>query len=706
FILVLAVTIFFLGGINALFVALAIPFSMLLSFFVLDILGITLNMVVLFSLILALGMLVDNGIVIVENIFRHASMGKSRVQAAIEASKEVAVPIAASTITTCLAFFPVMFMPGVMGDFMSFVPKTVIVVLASSLFVAVTINPTFCSRFLKIDEKQRKRIMEGSGKFAGLQRWYGGHIDSALSNAPLVLGISFVIVVAGMILYATIGKEPVFFPSPDPSDAIVHVTMPQGTPVEQTDSVIKAVEHIAVNSPASIDEYQATSGKSAGGMFSGLGEESHKGFIRITYKSYLQRTIKGKTAIDSLKNRLKDFSKADITVEAQEMGPPSGHDISYEVIGQDYAILGIIADSILAIIRSYPHFKLVDTDFEPAKPRLQVVVDRKKADYFGLSLYLIASAIRNSVHGQTIGTFRQGEDEYDIISRYDERYHNSIPEFSSLLINAKSGKQIPLSQIASVQTVSSIATIKRRNVQRAVGIWADFNDDFQKKNKIKKEIRNAVDSLAFPAGYTTEAGAGQEMRNEASVFLVKAFVVAMFLMAIVLIAQFNSIVQPGIIMASVFLSFGGVFWGYALANMEFVVIMSGIGCIALAGVTVNNCIVLIDYTNLLIRNGMQWHEAIIEAGKTRLRPVLLTAITTVLGLLPMAIGASLDVHPGSFGIQLGSESSEFWRPFAWAMIFGLTFATIMTLVMVPCMLSIFFKHKYSNKDTTRASIRE
>ncbi|MBD3346507.1 MAG: MMPL family transporter, partial [Chitinivibrionales bacterium] len=683
FLLVLAVTIFFLGGINALFVALAIPFSMLLSFFIIDMLGITLNMVVLFSLILALGMLVDNGIVIVENIFRHASMGKDRVQAAIDGSKEVAMPITASTITTCLAFLPIVFMPGVMGDFMSFVPKTVIIVLGSSLFVAVTINPAFCSRFLKISKEQQKKFTEGSGKFAGIQNWYAHNIHKALRHPLLVMSISFAVVICGMVLYGILGKEPVFFPSPDPSDAIVNVTMPQGTPVEKTDSVVRVLEHIVEDVPASIDEYEAAAGRSGGQMFSGSGEESHKGFVRVTYKPYLERKIKGKVAIDSLKNRLKDFTGGEVTVEAQEMGPPSGHDISFEVTGKDYNIMGDIADSILAILNTYSHFKLVDTDYESAMPELQVAVNRQMAEYHGLSMYAVAGKIRNAIHGQIVGAFRQGEKEYDIVSEFKTPSRNSIPELKQIHISTRDGVKIPLSDIATVKTVSSIGTIKRRNVERSVGIWADFDEKFQKKNEIKAEIEKKVKQLALPANYSTRAGAGQEMRDEANDYIIKAFAIALFLITIVLVAQFNSIFQPIIIMTSVFLSLGGVFWGFTFTGMEFVMIMSGIGCVALAGVAVNNCIVLIDYTNLLVDNGMDWFEAIIEAGKTRLRPVLLTAITTVLGLLPMALGASLDLHPGSFGIQLGSESSEFWRPFAWTMIFGLTFATVMTLLVVP-----------------------
>jgi multidrug efflux pump subunit AcrB len=392
-----------------------------------------------------------------------------------------------------------------------------------------------------------------------------------------------------------------------------------------------------------------------------------------------------------LKRRLENFTGASVKVEAQESGPPSGHAVSYEVVGQDYAVLGMYADSLLQILERYAEFKLIDTDFEPAKPELQVLVNRDKAAYYGVSVQEVAGTIRNAIHGATIGEFRLGEDEYDIVVRYQDRFRNSVDRLSGLQVVDRNGARIPVDELASIQSASSVGTIQRRNLRRAVSVWADFKDDIQNKNEIKEEIEAQIAKLNLPAGYRVQEGEGEAMRNEATEYLGQAFLVAIFLIVLVLIAQFNSIVQPAIIIASVFLSLGGVFWGYFLSGDDFVIIMSGIGCIALAGVAVNNCIVLVDYTNLLIKWGVPWHEAVIEAGKTRLRPVLLTAITTVLGLMPMAFGVSLDLHPGSFGIQLASESSAFWKAFARAMIYGLSFATAMTLVVVPVMLSLSFR---------------
>jgi multidrug efflux pump subunit AcrB len=688
--LVLLVTLLFLGPVNALFVSLAIPFSMLMSFFVLDFMGITLNMVVLFSLVMALGMLVDNGIVIVENIFRHASLGKSRRQASIDGSKEVAWPIITSTLTTCLAFFPLIFMPGIMGDFMAFLPITVIVVLTCSLIVALTINPVFCASFMKISETNMKRITEGSGLFVRVQTWYEQQVRRSVKNPWKVLGISAIVVFSGIILYGLFGREPIFFPYIDPEDAIVSLEMAQGTPLDSTDGLVRQLETIVAEVPASLDNYQATTGRATGDVFSGIGEEQHKANIRVSYRPFTERTIKGQVALDSLKQRLGAIGGALVKVEEGESGPPTGNDISYQITGTDYVVMGAYADSLVAILKTYPEFKLVDTDYEPAKPEIAVDIDRAKAAFYKLSTQEIAAAVRNSINGATVGSFRLDEDEYDIVMRYQDDSRNSINHLAALQIVNNDDARIPLSSVASIGYNSSVGTIKRHNLQRAVGVWADFRPDVERKGEITQEIAKRVKSLTLPAGYRVQDGQGAEDRQESVDFLLKAFVIALFLIMAVLIAQFNSIVDTIIIMVTVLLSFGGVFWGYLITGEQFVIIMSGIGCIALMGVVVNNCIVLIDYMHLLIRQGMPWEDAVIEAGRTRLRPVLLTAITTVLGMLPMVLGVSFDFHV--FRFQFGSDSTQMWKAFAMAMVTGLSFATIMTLVLVPVLMTLRYRY--------------
>ncbi|MFW6254528.1 MAG: efflux RND transporter permease subunit, partial [Chitinivibrionales bacterium] len=640
--LVLLVTFFFLGSINALFVSMAIPLSMLLSFFVLQMMGITLNMVVLFSLVLALGMLVDNGIVVVENIFRHASMGKSRMKAAVDGTREVAIPIAASTLTTCLAFFPIIFMPGIMGDFMSFVPKTVIVVLSCSLIVALVINPVFCSRFLNISDKNRKKIMEGSTLFHNFQNWYGKQAERAVHHPVITVLIMSAVVLTGIVLYFSTGKEPFFFPSMDPSAATITLEASQGTPLDVTDSLVRQVERVVSEVPASLRNYQATTGQGTG-WFS-AGSEYHKANINLSFKSFVNRDIPAQKTIDSLRKRLRNFTGADVLVEAREDGPPTGNAISYRIVGDDYSVMGRIADSMLTILEDYSELKLIDTDYEPAKPDIRVDIDRRKAAYYGLSTMEIAQTVRTAINGASIGKFRKGKDEYDINIRLQSPYRRSIRDLSTLQVITRSGERIPISSLAAIEPRSSVGIIKRRDLQRAVEVWADFKDGVQNKREVTMEVEKRIKSLSMPQGYGLEAGEGEQFRSEATDYLGQAFIIALFLIIIVLIAQFNSFMQPFIIMISVLLSFGGVFWGYFLTGQSFVIIMSGIGCIALAGVVVNNGIVLIDYTHILIRNGVAWPKAIIEATQTRLRPVLLTAITTVLGMLPMALAVSFDIH--------------------------------------------------------------
>ncbi len=693
FILVLLVTIFFLGKTNSLFVSMAIPFSMMISFFVLQLLGVTLNMVVLFSLILALGMLVDNGIVIVENIFRHATLGKSRIQAAIDGSQEVAGPIIASTITTCLAFFPIIFMPGIMGDFMSFLPITVIVVLSSSLLVALTINPVFCSSFLRISEKNRKKIIEGSGFFARIQNWYEKRLKFTIKHPVITTLGTFLIVVLGIILYGIFGKDPIFFPEFDPPSAIISIEAPQGTPLDVTDTFVKRIESFVETIPSSRENYQTTTGQGSGGdLFGGGGNEQHKASIRVSFVPYAEREIDSQETIGEYIEGLRDFTGGEIKVEPLGMGIPSGNDFSYQIVGIDYSVMGEISEQILNILREYNELDVIDTDFVTAKPEFLIQIDRQKASFYGLSTREIASTIRNAINGSIIGKFRQDENEYDIIIRYDEEYRNSQYALESLQVINHDGERIPVSSLVvnNISEDSSTGVIKRRNLSRAVNIWADFREEIQDRGIIINEVEQRIAEIIMPVGYYLSSGEGLQIREESTDFLMQAFIIAIFLIMIVLIAQFNSILEPAIIIFSVFLSLGGVFWGFLLSGQVFVIVMSGIGCIALAGVAVNNCIVLVDYTNILIKQHKKnYIDAIIEAGRTRLRPVLLTAITTVLGLIPMAIGLSFDVH--KFIIQTASESGEFWKSFAWAMIYGLSFATVTTLIVVPTLLSIKFK---------------
>ncbi|MDA3852023.1 MAG: efflux RND transporter permease subunit [Spirochaetaceae bacterium] len=697
FILVLLVTLFFLGFRNSLFVSMAIPLSMLLSFFVLQLMGITLNMIVLFSLILALGMLVDNGIVIVENIYRHQGMGKSRSQSAIDGTAEVAGPIAASTLTTLLAFFPIIFMPGMMGDFMSYLPKTVIVVLSSSLFVALVINPVFCASFLKVSPEQREKMESGGGKFGRLQKKYTRLLKFATKHGLPSVGVISFIAILGFVIYGLVAADVLFFPNLDPRQARINIEAPQGTPLRQTNEILREAEVMIPGIPMSLDSYAATAGQGGGDTASNLGS------IDINFLSYADRDIPGSVAIQRMQEVIRDIRGAVVTIEESNDGPPTGNDVSFEVRGEDYIEMGDITGEIMEILLKYEdNFKIIDNDFQSSQPEFGIRIDRQAAAYYGLRTAQIANTIRTAVTGSTIGAFRYEGDEHDIVVRYQMDARNSIQTLRNLVMVTYSGQRVPLSSVAQIEPQSTVSVITHRNTHRAVNAWANFHPDVDNRKEIIDDINSQIDSLKenLPAGYEIGAGAGFDMRSDSTIFLIQAFLVAVFLIFIVLVAQFNSLADPLIIMYAVFLSIGGVMWGFAVSQMNFVVIMSGIGTIALAGVAVNNCIVLVDYTHKLLAEGMPWQEAVVEAGRTRLRPVILTALTTVLALIPMAFGVSFSIH--EFRFIVGSESSEYWKAFAWTMLYGLTFATITTLVVVPSMLSV--KYRFIEKKKGKKAV--
>ncbi|TVQ40488.1 MAG: efflux RND transporter permease subunit [Spirochaetaceae bacterium] len=687
FLLVIAVTVFFLGLRNSLFVSLAIPLSMLLSFFILQLFSITLNMIVLFSLILALGMLVDNGIVIVENIFRHASMGKDRVQAAVDGAGEVAAPIMVSTLTTVLAFFPIIFMPGLMGDFMKYLPMTVIVVLGSSLLVAVVINPVFCGYFLNVSPRQQRRITEGGGGFIRLQSWYTAVLRLATRHALKSTLLITAVVILGITAFVLFGREPLFFPDLDPERARITVDAPQGTPLRYTDAIVRQAEDLVRTTPSSLESYAAIAGSD------GSNPESHRGRVDITFVPFNERIIRGRDAVRAIGRRVGSITGAVVTIEEADEGPPTGNDVSYEIRGTDYEVLGDISARILAVLQGYAEFRSADTDYEPGRPEYAVRIDRGRAALHDVATANIANTVRTAINGATVGTFRHKREEYDIVVRYRQSERDSVAALRNVMVVSNDGVRVPLSSVADIEPQSATGVIKRRNMNRAVSVWADFDANIPNRAAITRDIEAQVEALRrdLPRGYVIGSGEGADIRNESTQFLVQAFVIAVFLIFIVLLAQFNSLADPFIILFGVFLSLGGVMWGFAFAKLEFVIIMSGIGCIALAGVAVNNCIVLVDYTQRLIAAGMPWRQAVIEAGRTRLRPVILTALTTVLALVPMALGISLDIH--GLSVQFGSESAEWWRAFAWTMLYGLSFATISTLVAVPSMLSLKYRWK-------------
>jgi len=679
-ILVLAVLFLFLGLRSALIVALAIPFSFLISFAVLQALGITLNMVVLFSLILALGMLVDNAIVIVENIYRHIEEGKGRVEAARAAATEVGWPVIASTITTLCAFGPMLFWPDIMGEFMSYLPKTLIIVLSASLFVALVINPVVAAATLRTGGRARKKEA-GEGVII---RLYRRTLLLALKNWFTRFGVVFLAVV---MLVATIGvyflsKPRVeLFPETDPNRAYVQIEAPQGTNLDTTDGLTREVEDIICCE----QDLKYVTGEAGVGSEWGEGADARKGTVSVEFVDREQRHESSIVVVDRIRTMLRDITGADIKVEKERMGPPVGAPVEIEFIGQDVDVLAQIVEEAKKLIVGVPGLVDVKDDLSRAKPEIAFHVDREKATLLGLSTIEISNTIKAAVNGWKIGDYREGEDDYNIIARLPEKNRQTMVQIESLLIPTAQGDPVPLSSVATMEMRSGYGSIRHLDQKRLIRISGNTASG-RSSIEILQDVKARLKKLDLPGGYSVDYAGDQEEQQKASAFLSKAFLAAVFLIFLVLLTQFNSLAQSLIVISSVVLSLMGVFIGLIITGMPFGIIMTGIGVISLAGVVVNNAIVLIDYINLLRRNGLELTDALVTAGTVRFRPVMLTAITTILGLTPMALGISLDFR--SMSLQIGGESAQWWGPMAVAVIFGLAVATVLTLVVVPVLYSL------------------
>mgnify|MGYP001428867634 FL=1 len=688
-ILVVSVLFLFLGLRNSLFVALAIPFSMLMSFVIIQAMGMTLNMVVLFSLILALGMLVDNAIVIVENIYRHMQEGKGRVDAAREAAGEVGWPIISSTITTLCAFFPMIFWPGIMGEFMKFLPMTLIITLTSSLFVALVINPTICAVLMKVKPGEVETNVERTR----VVRFYRRTLDWALAHqgATIGLAVGFLVLVGilygGMVGARILGVE--LFPDTEPNRAYVEVKAPEGTSLDTTNGYVRRVEQVVA--PEQDVKYAiAEIGVQASGeMGSGNGTPSHMGKVSLEFVDREQRHESSDRVLERVREALVGFTGAEIKVEKEKNGPPTGPPVSIEVSGENVVVLESLVAQVRERIKAIPGLVDLKDDFSRAKPEIRVLVDREKATLLGLSTADISLLVKAAISGSKMGVYRQGKDEYDIIVRLPEQRRKNIADIESLLVPTNAGAPVPLTTVAKLELGTGFGSIRHIDQKRVVTISG--NTSGRNSNEVLTDVQLKLADLEIPAGYRINYSGEQEEQQKASAFLGKAFLVALFLIVLVLITQFNSISQTFIVMTSVILSLSGVFLGLILTLTNFGIIMTGIGVISLAGVVVNNAIVLIDYINQLRRSGMGLYEALVKAGLVRFRPVMLTAMTTILGLLPMAVGVSFDFR--SLSWEIGGESAQWWGPMAVAVIFGLAVATLLTLLVVPVLYALFARLK-------------
>ncbi len=682
-ILVLVIIFIFIGGQSAIFVALAIPYSMFITFALLTGFGVTLNMVVLFSLILALGMLVDNGIVIVENIYRHMQQGKTRQQAARVGADQVAWPVITSTLTTLGAFSPMLFWPGIMGEFMGYLPLTLIMALSASLFVALIINPVLSARYQKVklvNPKNNSHSEEPVVKraYLALLRW-------CLRHRWVVLLFSFVMLVAAVMAFSIFGKGVEFFPETEPKRAYVNIKAPEGTNLDTSDKLVARAEKI-VSEYKDIRYVISNIGAVGGDPFSQGGTGTHISRVVLDFKDFHDRSRPSSEIVNEIRQRiLKTIVGAEVQVEKEEEGPPTGAPINIEISGEDILVLGELAARVRKEIRDIAGLVDLKDNFVKGKPEIRVRVDKEKAALLGLDTYTIAYTVKAAINGVKAGVYREGKDEYDIIARLPERDRRSIENLKRITVSGPRGEPIPLTTLAEVSLGSGIGAIMRLDQKRVVTISGDVSGRLA--NDVIKEIDNRLQqNIVWPRGYVYRFSGEQEEQAKARSFLSKAFFAAIAIILLILLTQFNSFITPLIILTSVVLSLVGVFIGLLVTGTAFGIIMTGIGVISLAGVVVNNAIVLIDYYNQLLAKGLSSYDALLRAGSVRFRPVMLTAITTILGLFPMATGISFDFSKLTWDI--GGESSQWWGPMAVAVIFGLGFATLLTLIVVPVLCSL------------------
>jgi CzcA family heavy metal efflux pump len=689
--LVLAVIFLFIGGQSAIFVALAIPYSMFITFALLTGFDVTLNMVVLFSLILALGMLVDNGIVIVENIYRHMQQGRPRQEAARVGTDQVAWPVITSTLTTLGAFSPMLFWPGLMGEFMGYLPMTLIMALSASLFVALVINPVLSARYQRV-----KPVNPGknnpTGKEPFIKRGYLFLLQWCLRHRWVVMLTSFVLFAAAAVSFSLFGKGTEFFPETEPKRAYVNIKAPEGTNLNTSDKLVAEAEKI-VSEYEDIRYVISNIGALGGDPFSQGGTGTHISRVVLDFKDFHDRSRPSSEIVNEVRQRiLASMKGAEIQVEKEEEGPPTGKPINIEISGENILTLGELAARARKEIRNIPGLVDLKDNFVKGKPEIRVRVDKEKAALLGLDTFTIAYTVKAAINGVKAGVYREGKDEYDIIARLPQRDRQSIENLKRITVSGPKGEPIPLTSLAEISLGSGIGAIMRLDQKRVVTISGDVSGRLA--NDVIKEIDQRLKTnLTWPRGYTYRFSGEQEEQAKAQAFLSKAFLACIAIILLILLTQFNSFITPLIILSSVILSLIGVFIGLLVTGTAFGIIMTGIGVISLAGVVVNNAIVLIDYYNQLLAKGLTSLDALMRAGAVRFRPVMLTAITTILGLFPMATGISFDFRKLAWDI--GGESSQWWGPMAVAVIFGLGFATLLTLIVVPVLCSL--AHSFKNR---------
>ena len=756
FVLVTLILMFFMGTTNAIFVGLSVPISMCIAFIILSFFGISLNMIVLFAFLLALGIVVDDAIVVIENTHRiYHNSNLSIDKAAKEAAGEVFLPVLAGTLTTIAPFFPLLFWPGIVGKFMQYLPITLIITLVASLLVAFIMNPVFAASFMKrereqqVSPKARRRFAIINGVALAVAvlgyviGWYGtanlivlgvllvalnkyvftrminGFQNSTLprfmrgyerllrwmlvAKRPVWVFVGiWALLLLSFVLIGIRSPKVVFFPESDPNFVYTYINMPVGTDQAVTDSVTKLVERriygvIGQDNP-DVESVISNVAIGAGDQNErSVTPQSHKGKVTVAFVEFMDRTGEQSSAeyLTEIRKAMQGIPGADITVDKEQSGPPVGKPISIEVSGEDFPELIRLSKQVEEYLQqqNIGGIEELRSDLEDSKPEIVINVDRARANREGISTGQIGSEIRTAIFGTEASKFKRDEDEYPIQVRYAEPYRENIDALLGMLItyrdmNSGQVRQIPLSSVATIEYSTSYGGIKRKNLKRVVtmesNVLAGYNP-----NEVVQQIEEALQNFQTPEGFEVSMGGQQEEQQETMQFLLVALVAAFCIIFMILVTQFNSVSKPFIILSEVLFSITGVLLGFSIFGMDASIVMTGVGIVALAGIVVKNGILIVEFTDVLMGEGMQLKDAIVEAGKTRLNPVLLTATATILGLIPLALGINLNFYtlftefePHFF---MGGNSAAFWGPLAWTIIFGLGFATVITLLIVPVM---------------------
>lgn len=768
FILVTIILMFFMGVTNALFVAMAMPLSCAIAFIFMPGFDITLNMIVLFSFLLAVGIVVDDAIVVIENTHRIFDNGKVPiVKAAKSAAGEIFLPVLTGTITTLMPFIPLAFWDGVIGEFMFFMPVTLIITLLASLFVAYIINPVFAVSFMKPENHDNKKATWKKGdkivaivfialaaicylsqswgygnfiifiylfvlleKFVfskwirsfqtkiwpQIKDWYTKWLIRSLKHPFITMGIAAGIFVLAIVVMALRPPKVVFFPSAEPNFVYVYLTMPVGTDQAYTNDVLGRLEKRVVKAldidyekgkknpvvksviaNVTVGAVDPTSGE--------VGNFPNKGRITVAFVEYAKRNGVSTTKyLEEIREVVKGVPGAVVTVDKEQGGPPLPKPIVVDITGDNLDSLIAVSDRLKAYLdkKQIPGVEELRSDFQANKPEIVFDLNRESMNSEGISTGQIVGALRTAVFGKEISRFRDDNDDYPITLRVKKDQRENIDAVRNMPVLYRDMgmggiiRQVPMSSFADVKYSETYGGIKRKDLKRIISLQSNVLSGYN-ENEVVQAIGNEVSNFEAPAGISISMGGQQEEQAETMGFLGNAMMISMGMIFLLLILQFNSLSRTVVIMSEIIFSIFGVFLGVGIFGTDFSIVMSGIGIVALAGIVVRNGILLVEFMDLMLEEGMEPYDAIVEAGRTRMTPVVLTATAAILGLIPLGVGLNINfetlfthLNPHIF---FGGDNVAFWGPLAWTMIYGLAFATFLTLILVPVMMLLSFRLK-------------